>query len=148
MIQDVIRALNFAKERHKGQRYGDKPYDSHLEEVMQQCQDYGLTEQYLIIAALHDTIEDTGVGAYEAIRDEFGQKIANAVQAISREKDEDYFKSYLPSVARDSLAAPVKACDILVNLNNSLKDPKRYGNLIKRYKKALFVLACGGESFE
>jgi (p)ppGpp synthase/HD superfamily hydrolase len=148
MIQDVIRALNFATERHKGQRYGDKPYDTHIEEVMQQCKDYGLTEEYLIVAALHDTIEDTGIGAYEAIKNEFGQKIANVVQTISQEKGEDYFKSYLPSVARDSIAAPVKVCDVLVNLNNCQKDPKRYGSMIKKYKKALFVLACGGEIFE
>lgn len=55
----VVAAARLAVAAHDGQRYGDLPYEAHLRDVAKICEPYG--HQAVIVAWLHDTLEDTNL---------------------------------------------------------------------------------------
>jgi len=98
------------------------PYVDHVNDVAYRVQELGHVFQ--IVAILHDTIEDTKPKKSrkrlrKTIRDEFGDIIYDAVVAISKRPDEDYFKDYLVRVADNPIALQVKLADIRANLSNA-----------------------------
>ena len=107
----LIAAREFAKRAHDGQyRKDGKDYISHplavadilIEENLYNAS--GLLERYskeanrrrrfvrdaVIVAYLHDTIEDTAV-TEDALETEFDSIIASAVSILSRKQDQSYF---------------------------------------------------------
>lgn len=100
------RAMDFAFERHAGQKYGDLPYSEHLKDVRNiinkiwpesfvwrnvnfeeepHC-DFGLMAR--IVAWLHDVVEDTNTSLYE-VRKLFCD------QKVSWSSKEDLFGQYI-----------------------------------------------------
>ena len=123
-IQEKIeRAEKLARIVHHNQV--DKrgvPYMDHVTDIAYRVQELGHVFQ--IVAILHDTIEDTKPKKSrkrlrKTIRDEFGDIIYDAVVAISKRPDEDYFKDYLVRVADNPIALQVKLADIRANLSNA-----------------------------
>lgn len=80
------RAIIFAvKAHHNSERRGKGfPYIVHPMEAMEIVATITPDQELLAAAALHDTVEDTDV-TVEDIRQEFGQRIADLVQAESDE---------------------------------------------------------------
>lgn len=106
----VIRALRFAAEAHQGQLYpGTKlPYLTHLTQVMAEVQIALLSEPAVnpkegelsvLCAILHDTIEDTAL-TYADIADEFGQQVADGVDALSKRSELDKADAMTDSLNR------------------------------------------------
>ena len=86
----LLRAVEFAERKHAGQfRKGTEiPYITHPLEVMDIVS--GLTEDEEVRAAavLHDTLEDTDTAKEELVLN-FGQRVADLVEAESENKRED-----------------------------------------------------------
>jgi (p)ppGpp synthase/HD superfamily hydrolase len=75
-------ARSFAIASHAEQKYGDHPYSFHLDEVAALAAPFG--EEAVVIAYLHDTVEDTGA-TIEEIEDRFGTAIAACVSLLTDE---------------------------------------------------------------
>ena len=133
MSEKVRKAMIFATEKHDGQldRAG-KPYIEHPKAVAKMLKG----EDEKIVALLHDTVEDTDA-TIEEIRSKFGEKIACAVECLTREKETPYME-YIRGVKGNELARRVKLADLTHNMDLRRlpevtdKDLKR----VERYKEA------------
>ena len=131
-------AIVFATYAHRDQL--DKagvPYIFHPLRVMMGQPD----ETRRIVAVLHDVVEDCPVSLPE-IAMRFGPVIAEAVDALTRRKDETY-RAFTARAAQHPIARDVKRADIADNLS-----PERMAalpldvqiGLTKRYRRALAEL--------
>ena len=139
---NVSKALRYAKLKHEGQTYGYKPYISHIESVIEKCQEIGLNyDEILILACLHDVIEDANCSR-EELEIIFGKDIADNVWAISRQGEESY-KEYIERIAtyRGSDVFNVKLMDLLDNYTNTVLGGDDYNSLRARYGKAIRTMA-------
>lgn len=137
LISEKARVL--AERLHKKQL--DKagvPYIEHLRNVANHpCI---LTEELKSVAWLHDSVEDAHYSIND-IRQEFGDVIAEAVDAITKRAGENY-QSYLERVKSNSIARVVKLADLAHNLDFrrlpqiTEKDIKR----AEKYKSAVKFL--------
>lgn len=138
--EDVIRAVKFATLAHGDQLYGDKPYTYHLQGVAKLVLARNETEDnlntLLIIAWLHDVLEDTEVDVIDLIQN-FGHTVAVSVQALTRYPRLSY-EEYIRDCKSDSLAREVKICDTMFNLQQSFKN--RRGKGMKKYPAQLAYL--------
>ncbi|MEE8498189.1 MAG: HD domain-containing protein [Acidimicrobiia bacterium] len=111
------------------------PYVSHLLAVAALTLEYGGDEDQAIAALLHDAAEDQGgLATLEAIRSDFGDRVADIVAACSdtfetpkpewRDRKEN-FVSDLESISLDGLL--VVAADKLHNATTMLEDHRVIG---------------------
>jgi (p)ppGpp synthase/HD superfamily hydrolase len=121
-------ARSFAIKAHGDQKYGDRPYSYHLDQVAAIVQPFG--EEAVAIAYLHDTAEDTEVSIAE-IEQQFGKKIASCVALLTDEpganRKEKKAKTYAKLAVVDGpneVALLVKAADRLANVRACVKDNK------------------------
>lgn len=99
------------------------------------------SEEERVVAILHDTVEDTDV-ELKHIQEDFGHKIADAVDALSKRKGEGYFE-YLRRVKENPLAKTVKIADIKDNtspIRLYKLTPEKRIRLRKKYTDALNYL--------
>jgi (p)ppGpp synthase/HD superfamily hydrolase len=123
MKRDIISdALRFAARKHAGQvrkTDPDVPYISHPVAVGFILRDAGYPDEVVIAGILHDTVEDTATSIKE-IRDAFGARVAELVQAVSEDKTlswEERKTRYLQTVLNSS--ADAKAIATADKLNNA-----------------------------
>ncbi len=140
-------AYRLAAELHRNQE--DKsgaPYIQHVVSVAVAVRQYGLI--YEIVGLLHDAIEDTPLTKEEAER-LFGRDVADALVAMTRQDDEDYFEVYLPRLMQNEIALRVKHADSSNNLskNGTLAktDPEKAAKLRTKYRRVLALLAAKRE---
>jgi len=77
-------------------------------------------------AVLHDTLEDTDTTDDE-LAEQFGERVARIVRAVSHEEEEEPDEVYLRRVAAGGrLAVIVKRCDRLDNLNTLRRAPHEF----------------------
>ena len=103
----IEEAIRLAKKAHEGQfrKTGD-PYITHPLAVMKIVEDWGIDEDTIIAAVLHDTIEDTDV-TLQDIKDQFGEQVAFLVDGVTKLGDvrsgmNDLY-TYLPSTKNNLL---------------------------------------------
>lgn len=135
----VIRAINYATEKHYGQKRLDgKPYITHPLAVAERVE--GIPER--IVAILHDVLEDTDATVVELYK-EFGAEIAIAVMFLTRSDDEPY-ENYITSIklTKNPLSIAVKIADLRHNLYTieNVPDLDKRRRLKDRYQRALKVL--------
>ena len=133
MNNRYLKACTLARAKHKGQMYGDLPYYVHLEAVSRLASPFGTNA--MIVAQLHDVMEDTGTGINELISD-FGFVVADAVKYISdsqlpdRKSRKEEINGRLSVLSPDEesarIALIVKACDRLANVRASLSCKENY----------------------
>ncbi|OAN11604.1 phosphohydrolase [Photobacterium jeanii] len=138
MNNRYLKARTLARSKHTGQFYGDLPYYVHLEAVSRLATPFGTDA--MIIAQLHDVIEDTETTVDELAAD-FGFVVADAVSYMSDGKLEDRVKrkaminQRLASLEADEesarLALIVKACDRLANVRASKHGSQRHYEMYK-----------------
>lgn len=118
----INAAKAYAEQCHAGQTRKSaaaEPYFTHLEEVADLVAGFGGSEQALMAAWLHDTVEDCGVSVADITR-LFGAQVAGFVAELTDDKS-------LPKPERKRLqqvnapgkspeAALVKLCDKLSNV--------------------------------
>jgi (p)ppGpp synthase/HD superfamily hydrolase len=120
-------ALDFAKEKHGKQLYGNKPYINHLYETVDIAIKSGCSSKILVACALHDTIEDTTATKKE-ISKLFGEEIAEIVDCVSDSEEgtrrEKKIKVYA-KIKGNNDALTVKLCDRIANVKSSIKNNKK-----------------------
>jgi len=124
----ALEALQFAKQKHDGLRKdGVTPEVQHQIEIalyLTTLKGIREEENTLIVALLHDIIEDCDVNR-EAVEGRFGKSIADSVWAISKKVNgvEKYPHEggglvYYDDCANDLRASIVKAADRIHNVNS------------------------------
>jgi (p)ppGpp synthase/HD superfamily hydrolase len=136
MSHDLNLARNLAWKFHAGQMYGNEPYTVHLTEVADSVEAGTTDERLVLVAYLHDILEDTACTA-ETLSALFEDNVVSAVVAITRSKDESK-ADYLLRVKANPMARMVKLHDSFCNLRASLMrfDAKR----VKKYTEQIAFL--------
>lgn len=129
------RARDFAIAAHGDQKYGDRPYSHHLDAVAEIVKGYG--DHAVMVAYLHDVIEDTAVNVDEILW-LFGYHVAECVALLTDEpganRKERKKKTYAKlSQSGSELALIVKAADRLANVRACVADGNK--KLFEMYKK-------------
>ena len=123
---------------HKGQYdKAGKPYATHPIYVATKMK----TNKEIIVALLHDVIEDTKLSLEDLIEEGFPHEIIEAIDAITKKPEEDYFE-YIKRVKKNPLARKIKIEDLKHNMNlKRIDEPteKDYER-VEKYKKALEIL--------
>jgi guanosine-3',5'-bis(diphosphate) 3'-pyrophosphohydrolase len=133
----VIRAIEFAAERHSGQtRKGNtnSPYINHPIKVVSLLLRFREEDSELLsAAALHDIIEDTAKGEQEIIeleaiiKKEFGSKVLSIVQEVSDDKQLPFYerkeKQIKDTTYLSNDAKKIKIADKICNITDIKKDP-------------------------
>lgn len=117
--EKVQRALNFATQKHKGQkRIGGDDYISHPIAVCEMVKSQGYGVDFQITALFHDLLEDTNTTENEIL--EYGnQSVLTAVKLLTKEKGCDMQK-YIDGIKSNQIAFVVKSADRLHNLQSAL----------------------------
>lgn len=146
-IGDLHRAIRLATRLHLGQvDKVQQPYIGHPLRVMAYAADMGLDEDHLKVAVLHDVVEDCDI-TVEELFDLFGGRIARAVDAISKRKDESY-QQYIRRCAQNRIARVVKRLDIRDNSDPARKWAGTERALREKYPWAISVLEGNDEATE
>ena len=108
-------ALEFAKEKHSGQkRIGGDDYITHPMAVCEIVKSQSFDENYQIAALFHDLLEDTDATEEEILK--YGnQKILVAVNLLTKKKGYN-MAEYIGAIKQNPIAFAVKAADRLHNL--------------------------------
>lgn len=125
-VSKVKRAYFYAEQAHKGQfRRSGEPYITHPLAVANILASIHMDHQSLMVAMLHDVIEDTGIGK-PAISDQFGETVADIVDGVSKlakieyetqaEKQAKNFQKMALAMAQDLRVIIVKLSDRLHNM--------------------------------
>jgi (p)ppGpp synthase/HD superfamily hydrolase len=122
------KARSFAIQAHADQRYGDYPYSHHLDAVAALASPYG--EDAVVVAYLHDTVEDTATTITE-IENLFGFKVAACVALLTdqpgsnrKERKAKTYANLAEVHGPNELALLVKAADRLANVRACIADRK------------------------
>lgn len=123
--QIFMRAVRIATNAHRGQTGKDgRPYIEHCERVAMRVE-----PALRPIAYLHDVLEKSEGWSIERLRlDGFPEAMIEAIDALSRRKDEDE-AAFILRIAANPLSVPVKRADLEDNLQQALAsglDPERY----------------------
>lgn len=117
----VQRALDFAYKAHKGQtrKDGVTPYIVHPIEVMRVLQQSGVVDEVtLVIALLHDVVEDTPITS-KHIYDSFGKSVADGVERLTKPEGMDkseYLETFLSYTQSQQHLVLIKAADRICNV--------------------------------
>jgi len=130
---DWIR--EYAIQCHGSQKYRDKPYIYHLDQVFEIAQKYNATDLLLGAAYLHDVLEDTATTQDTLVR-AVGIDIAHLVWCVTNEpgknRAERNKKTY-PKIHKRLDAIQLKIFDRIANLQHGV-DVKSL-SMLKMYTK-------------
>lgn len=121
MKQKVKLAKKLSKTFHKGQTYGLYDYfEYHINGVVNLLKVHNMPSKFIIVAYLHDIVEDTKIDL-STIKNLFGKEIAEAVDAMTKRKNESR-KQYITRCAANKIARFVKLQDAVFNASNCFKN--------------------------
>lgn len=151
-MNNVEKAMEFGRKAHGSQvrKYSNAPYfDNHCIEVMELVKTVPHTEDMLVAALLHDTVEDTEVTLADIER-EFGGRVADIVAGltdVSTPEDGNRkarkAKDLEHSVMQPANVQTIKLADLISNSRSILgaaewnKEAKAFSKLYLQEKKAL-----------
>jgi len=133
-------AQRLACEAHTDQKYGDLPYEHHLQNVVDVLIRFGFDlhnedEADILIAAwLHDSLEDTNL-SLNKIEAYCGAEVADIVYRVTDEpgknRKERKEKTY-PKIRESEKAIQLKLADRIANVKNCIDNNS---SLLKMYQK-------------
>lgn len=138
MSSMLEKAINLASTAHAGQPdKAGKPYILHPLRLMLKFN----SEEEMIVAMLHDVVEDSGISLEQLRRQGFAQPIVAAVDCLTRRKGESY-EDFIARIKVNNLARKVKIEDIKDNLDLTRLTTVSENDLLRaaKYHKALGVL--------
>ncbi len=135
----VAEVINLANNLHSNQKYGDKPYSYHLEDVYRTYKYlFGHVEDEIVMAIfLHDSIEDCDIDGQYLSLSGVPSSVLTLVEILTKWKDESRLE-YLSRVMENEAARMIKAADSHSNLVHSFKGGNE--RLIKKYTENLAIL--------
>jgi len=102
--KDLESAFEMATSAHRNQfRESGEPYILHPLEVALICVDLNMDKESVISALLHDTVEDTPIRLVK-IRNLFGERVAEKVDALTKIKRIDLFARFTGRTMSDEQA--------------------------------------------
>ena len=128
------------------------PYIAHINDVASRVSELG--ESYEIVGLLHDAIEDAhNYEAREEVKNSvyshFDSEVIEAIIAMTKNANEDYFSEYLPRLKKNKIALKVKIADSSHNLSKAhLLDEIPQEKFRTKYIKVLNELGEDGMSCE
>jgi (p)ppGpp synthase/HD superfamily hydrolase len=118
--KNIIKARAVAKIAHFSQRYSGRDYfEAHVSEVARRVSEAGGSERHIVVAYLHDVIEDTHVTLSDLHDLGFSSVIQAAVDALTRREGETYLTEYIERVLCNDIATVVKYHDLRANTNTA-----------------------------
>lgn len=137
-MSNLERAISIAVENHTGQvDKAEAPYVLHPLRAMFQMD----TEAAMIVAVLHDVVEDTAVTLDDLVQEGFDKEVIDAVDSVTRRGGESY-NEFIHRAGSNPIGYKVKMADLQDNLDLSrISEPtdKDYKRLSK-YKDAIKTL--------
>lgn len=121
---NASKAAEIAGKVHARQKYGDRPYIDHLADVARRVSmDPRAWLDHIVVAWLHDAIEDSPAALAAALVDQLARDGATPAQLdalahITRRADEDYPR-FIARALLNPIAALVKLHDLESNLANN-----------------------------
>ena len=104
------RAIEIAASAHSGQiDKGGKPYILHPLWVMDRVRHLG--EDYMIVAVLHDVIEDSSWTFEALVKEGFNQNVMYALALLTHDPSKSY-DDYIKAISTDPIAKEVKLRDL------------------------------------
>lgn len=135
LIED---ARAFAIRRHGSQRYGQKPYHVHLQDVYDVTVEFNLPEEYRVAAWMHDLLEDTNTTVNEILI-AFGDAVYKLVWAVTGVGKTRYARneSIYGNLTDYPLGIPLKLCDRIANTRACLAEnrPDLFDMYAKEYPR-------------
>jgi len=114
-MASIEKALQIAIQAHEGQQDKDgQPYILHPLRVMNAVEE----EPAMIVAVLHNVIEDTPVTSEELRREGFDETVLAALECLTHRKDESY-ADYVVRCKSNVIARQVKLADLEDNARPS-----------------------------
>ena len=109
----LSKAIRIAAEAFEG-KYdkGGQPYILHCIHVMNAVKDYG--EDYMIVAVLHDLIEDTDWTLIQLGKAGITNRQVEALKLLTHLPNESY-TSYIEELSTDPIARTIKMADLRHN---------------------------------
>ena len=133
------QAIVIATEAHKNQfDKAGKPYILHPLRVMLNVS----SEEEMICAVLHDTLEDTNITPQFLLELGFSLTIVEAILSVTKSKrDKDYFE-FVKRAKENPIGRKVKIADLKDNIDLSrISNPSENDfTRLEKYKKALSIL--------
>ena len=125
-LERIRAAYALARDLHEGQKRKDgSPYLTHCVATADIAVDFGLDEDSIVAALLHDTIEDTSL-THEDIQKRFGVAVADIVDGVTKltrvqytsKEDEqmENLRKMLMAMAKDIRVILIKIADRLHNM--------------------------------
>ena len=147
MNERISKAYEFSQEKHGTQvrKFSNQSYFSHPKEVANIIENLTKDEDLIIVALLHDTIEDTSA-TYDEIKNLFGKKIADLVLELTS-NDKNAIKKYgkslylgmkMSEMSQEALV--VKLADRLHNIKNLENDNIPFEFIEKYYRETWTIL--------
>jgi len=110
MMNMLGRAIEIAVSAHAGQvDKGGKPYILHPLWVMNQVRHLG--EDYMIVAVLHDVVEDTHWTIDTLIKEKFNQEVMYALCLLTHDENLSY-DDYIKGISVNPIAKAIKLKDL------------------------------------
>lgn len=134
----INKAIIFAYNKHQGQL--DKsglPYIFHPWFLATQMTD----EDSVIVALLHDILEDTDTKVDELITLGLNKELIETLLILTHNKEEDYYE-YIKRIANNKLATVVKIADLKHNSDISRLDNVSEKDIVRneKYRKSIEYL--------
>ena len=136
---DLQRALEIAIEAHKGSKdKGGNNYILHPLRVMLSMNTY----DEMIVAVLHDVIEDTRWSFEDLEKEGFSNKIILGLRSVTKKSDKEKYENFIQRAKRNDFGRKVKISDIRDNLDVSRLKliTEKDKNRLKKYEGALKIL--------
>ncbi len=114
-MSDLQTALLIAAQAHHGQkRKNGLPYLLHPFQVMLRMK----TDKEMIVAILHDLIEDTAITLGDLKAKGFSDDLLSALDLLTKKRGQTY-DEYIAAISQNLLARAVKIADLEDNMNLS-----------------------------
>ena len=132
------KAMRIAYNAHNGQLdKSDVPYIFHPFHLAEQMK----TEHEVIVALLHDVVEDTDVNLEDLAAEGFPRDVLEAVRLLTHDRSVPYME-YIAGLKDNALAKKVKMADLLHNSDVTRLEgiDEEAGKRLKKYGAALQML--------
>ena len=145
MKKQIEKAIQFATEAHEGQirKYTGEPYIVHPLAVMETVSTVEHTDEMLMAAVLHDTVEDCDV-TLDDIVSHFGPIVADLVEQLTDiSVPEDGNRAFRKAMDRDHSAQAsaqgmtIKIADLLDNTKSITEHDEHFAKVYMKEKALL-----------
>jgi len=138
-MNQLEKAIILATEAHAGQTTKDGlPYIIHPLHLMTHME----TESEMIVAVLHDVVEDTAISLEDLAAVGFSDAVLAAVSLLTHDDPDVAYDEYVAALKHNLLARKVKLADLTHNMDVRRLPAvgEREAKRLKRYRQAWEML--------